>query len=95
MRLSVGTARYSGLECAKGHGVVEDQGVIAGLVFLLEVDEVHCPSPLDDSTIVTISWSQRYPSWNDRFEFDKEIEPMLGSLRFGEQRVSISPKKRT
>ena len=55
-------------------------------MFLLEVNEqVHCTSPLDDSTIVTISWSQRYPSWNDRFEFDKEIDPMLGSLRFGEQ----------
>ena len=92
--LSVASARYSDVECAKGHGVVEDQGVIEGLVFLLEIDEVHCPSPLDDTTIVSISWSQRYPSWNDRFEFDKEIERVLGSLRFGGEKLSVTPKKR-
>ena len=80
--LRVGTARYSGLECAKGHGVVEDRGVTEGLVFLVELDEVQCPSPLDDHTIVTISWRQRYPPGNERFEFDKEVEQMLNSLRF-------------
>jgi tetratricopeptide (TPR) repeat protein len=93
--LSVGTARYSDVECVRGHGVVEDRGVIEGVVFLLESDEVHCPSPLDDRTLVTIAWSQRYPSWNDRLEFGKEMEPILGSLRFREQEFSVAPKKGT